>query len=141
MNYSYYSALRWFKTTVALGFALNLLFILPALFAPRLLESLIEVGITNTVHWLQNVALLLLIITLSYIPVYQDPFRYEFLTVLIIAGRFGAGTLFLLGVGEMNYPEGMKLLGMTDIGLSSLQAFLWYRAMRDGDPRVAEGTR
>jgi hypothetical protein len=122
---------------VAVGFILNMFFIVPGLFAPRLLESMIEVGTTNTAHWLQNVSLLLLIITVAYIPVIKDPFRYEFLTYLIVGGRFSAGVLFLFGVLEMNYPAGMRVLAWSDLALSSLQAWLLYLAIRDGDPRAA----
>ena len=104
MRYPYYTSLRWFRITVGFGFLLNMLFILPALFAPRLLESLVEVGTTNTVHWLQNVGILLAIVTLMYIPAIWDPFRYLFISFLLVGGRFSAGLLFLLGVLSMNYP-------------------------------------
>lgn len=137
MAYSHYRALGWFRLTIAVGFAANLLFVLPGLFAPRVLETLIEVGTTNAVHWLQNVALLLAIITAAYVPVYKDPFRYEFLTYLVVAGRFAAGSLFWLGVLFMDYPAGMRVLGSVDIVLSVTQAVLLYFVLRAGDPRAA----
>jgi hypothetical protein len=134
-RYHHYTALRWFRTTVGLGFLLNLTFVFPALFAPRFLESLSAFGATNTVHWLQNVGLLLAIVTAMYIPVLADPFRYFFVTVLVVAGRFAAGMLFLTGVLFMNFPGGMRYLAVTDLVLSSIQAVLLYRMLRDGDPR------
>lgn len=135
MAYRHYTALRWFRILVGLGFVVNLVFILPGLFAPRFLETLRDFGITNTVHWLQNVSLLLAIVTAMYIPVIRDPFRYLFITFLVVGGRFSAGLLFIFGVWFMNYPEGMALLGYSDLGLSTVQALVLYKMLKDGDPR------
>jgi len=136
MAYKYYRALRWFRITVGFGFVINMVFVLPALFAPRFLETLSDFGVTNTVHWLQNVGILLAIVTIMYIPAIKDPFRYLFNCYLLVGGRFSAGLLFLSGVLFMNYPAGMKVLAGSDLVLSSLQALLLYRLIRDGDPRA-----
>ncbi|MGB5635324.1 MAG: hypothetical protein WBM44_18180 [Waterburya sp.] len=133
-----YKALQWFRISVVIGFVLNLIFIVPGLFAPRFLESLIDVGTTNTVHWLQNVSILLAIVTTMYIPAIQDPFRYEFISYLLVAGRFSAGLLFLIGVLALNYPEGMSILAKSDLILSSIQAVLLILMFRDGDPKTNE---
>ena len=130
-----YRALKWFRRTVVLGIFLNAAFFLPGLFAPRLLESWFDFGTTNTLHWLQNVSLLLIIVTVSYIPVIRDPFRYMFITILIVVGRFSAGALFLLGVLFMDYPPGMITLGLGDMILSSIQMVLVILMLRAGDPR------
>lgn len=135
VQYSFYNGLRWFRRLIGIGLVANLLFVVPALFAPRYLERLIDVGTTNTVHWLQNVGVLLLIVTFLYLPVIQDPFRYSFISYLVVAGRFAAGMLFLLGLLTMNYPRGMWALALSDLILSPLQAIAWYYALRDGDPR------
>jgi hypothetical protein len=140
-KYHHYPSLRWFRTTVGLGFMLNLAFLLPAVFAPRYLESLSAFGATNTVHWLQNVGLLLAIVTAMYIPVMADPFRYFFVTVLVVAGRFAAGMLFLTGVLFMNYPGGMRYLAGTDLVLSTIQTLLLYQMLKDGDPRSSHPGR
>ena len=133
-----YKALQWFRISVVIGFCINLVFIIPGLFAPRFLESLIDVGTTNTVHWLQNVSILLAIITTMYIPAILDPFRYEFISYLLVAGRFSAGLLFLIGVLALNYPEGMSVLAKSDLILSSIQAVLLILMFRDGNPQTNE---
>lgn len=133
--YKDYRALRWFKRLVVVGGLLNALFFLPGLFTPRTLETWFDFGITNTVHWLQNVSLLLIIVTAMYIPVVKDPFRYLFITYLVVAGRFSAGSLFLFGVLFMDYPQGMLTLALGDLVLSSLQAIFLVHMLRDGDPR------
>ena len=135
MQYSFYRALRWFRRLVAIGFLVNMIFVIPALFNPRYLEALIDVGQTNTLHWLQDLALVLLVVTLTYIPVIRDPFRDIFITLLVVGGRFAAGMLFLIGVLYMNYPDGMWVLAGTDLILSTLQAILLYFTLRDGDPK------
>jgi hypothetical protein len=134
--YGTYRALGWFRFLVGLGFVLNLLFILPGLFAPRSLESLRDFGVTNTLHWLQNVSLLLAIITAVYIPVIRDPFRYIYCAHLIVAGRFAAGLLFVFGALFMDYPSGMGFLGAVDVVLATIQALVLRQVLFDGDPRA-----
>lgn len=136
-QYKYYTGLKWFRFLVGLGFVINmLLFALPALFTPRLLESLLNVGTTNTIYWLQNVGILLVIVSVMYIPAIRDPFRYLFISFLLVAGRFSAGCLFLIGVLFIDYPDGMMALALNDLILSSIQAIALYFMLRDGDPRV-----
>lgn len=136
-KYTYYTGLKWFRILVVFGFVTNmLLFALPAIFTPRLLESLFNVGTTNTVHWLQNVGILLVIISVMYIPAIHDPFRYLFISFLLVAARFSAGCLFLIGVLFIDYPAGMLTLALNDLILSSIQAVALYYMLRDGDPRA-----
>ena len=136
-QYTYYTGLKWFRFLVGFGFVTNmLLFALPAIFAPRLLESLLNVGTTNTIQWLQNVGILLVIISVMYIPAIRDPFRYLFISFLLVAGRFSAGCLFLFGVLFMDYPDGMMSLAANDLILSTIQAAALYFMLRDGDPRA-----
>jgi hypothetical protein len=123
-------AMKWFRISVGFGLVINLVFTLPAIFAPRSLEDLASFGKTNTVHWVQNVGVLLAIVTAMYIPVIVDPLRYLFITYLVVAGRFAAGMLFLTGVVFGNYPSGMTTLAGSDLVLSSLQTGLLFFALR-----------
>ncbi len=132
-----YTALKWFRITVWLGFVVNMIFAVPALFAPRSLEGLANWGLSNTTYWLQNVGILLVIISVMYIPAIQDPFRYLFISYLLIAGRFAAGVLFLAGLLFMNFPSGFRLLAGNDLILSPIQAVFLYFTLRAGDPRAA----
>jgi hypothetical protein len=129
------AALGGFRISVEFGFLVNIGFALPALFAPRFLESLSAFGASNSLYWLQNVGILLLIVTAMYIPVIRDPFRYLFISVLVVAGRFAAGSLFLIGLLFLNFPDGFRLLAGMDLVLSSVQALLLHRMLKDGDPR------
>jgi|307.fasta_scaffold329888_2 hypothetical protein len=136
-----YKALTLFRIAVGLGFVINLIFALPALFAPRLLEGWADWGVSNTPYWLQNVGILLVIISTMYIPAIQDPFRYLFISYLLVAGRFAAGVLFLTGLLTMDFPSGFRLLAAGDLTLSTVQAVLLYFTLRAGDPKGARQTR
>ena len=136
-----YKALTLFRIAVGLGFVINLIFALPALFAPRLLEGWADWGVSNTPYWLQNVGILLVIISTMYVPAIQDPFRYLFITYLLVAGRFAAGVLFLAGLLTMNFPPGFRFLAAGDLTLSTVQAVLLYFTLRAGDPRGVKQMR
>lgn len=129
-----YLALKGFRLLVSIGLAANLCFALPALFAPRFLESIVDIGASNTPYWLQSAGVLLIIISMMCVPAIRDPFRYLFIACLLIAGRFAAGLLFLIGTLAMAYPDGFLLLAIGDLALSSTQALLLYGVLRDGDP-------
>jgi len=73
---------------VGFGFVTDMrLFVLRALDPPRLLGSLLNVGTTSTIHWLQNVGILLVIISVTYTLAIRDPFRCLFISFLRVAGR------------------------------------------------------
>jgi hypothetical protein len=133
-----FAALKWFRIAIVVGGIANLGFALPALFTPRALEGFLTIGVTNTPHWLQNVGILLVIITTMYVPVVRDPFRYLFVTCLAVAGRFAAGVLFVYGVLFMSYPDGIQALAASDLVLSGMQAVLLFFTLRAGDPRSGQ---
>lgn len=128
-------SLKLFRISLLVGFGVNMLFALPALFAPRFLETLVDVGATDTTVWLRNVGILLVIISTMYVAVFQDAFRYIFIAYLAIAGRFAAGWFFLVLVLFADYPSGFWVLAANDLILSSLQAILLYCVLRKGPHR------
>jgi hypothetical protein len=131
--------MRLFRISLAVGFAVNMVFAIPAFFAPRLLETMFDVGTTDTTAWLRNVGILLMIISTMYLAVIQDAFRYIFIAYLAIAGRFAAGCFFLVLVLFADYPSGFKLLAANDLILSSLQVILLYLVLRNGPVRAPAG--
>jgi hypothetical protein len=130
------STLKLFRATMIFGFIDNMLFAIPAFFAPRFLEMLVDVGRTDTTAWLRNVGILLMIISTMYLAVYRDVFRYIFIAYLAIAGRFAAGCFFLVMVLFADYPSGFKVLAANDLLLSTLQAVLLYRVLRIGPTEI-----
>jgi hypothetical protein len=129
-------SLKIFRATMLLGFVVNILFAVPAFFAPRFLEMLVNVGTTDTTVWLRNVGILLMIISTMYIAVFQDTYRYIFIAYLAIAGRFAAGCFFLVLVLFVDYPSGFTVLAANDLVLSSVQAILLYKVLRLGPIQV-----
>jgi hypothetical protein len=127
--------LKIFRISLLVGFAVNMVFALPALIVPRFLETLFDVGATDTTVWLRNVGILLVIISTMYLAVFQDAFRYIFIAYLALAGRFAAGCFFLILVLFADYPSGFRILAANDLILSSLQAILLYRVLREGPAR------
>jgi len=131
--------MKLFRFSLMLGFAVNMVFAVPALFAPRFLELMFNVGTTDTTAWLRNVGLLLIIISTMYIAAWRDPFRYIFIVYLAIGGRFAAGCMFLVFVLFAGYPSGFGILAANDLILSSVQAVLLYLVLRAGPARAASG--
>jgi hypothetical protein len=127
--------MRLFRISLIVGFIVNMVFAIPAFFAPRVLETMFNVGATDTTVWLRNVGILLMIISTMYLAVIQDAFRYIFIAYLTIAGRFAAGCFFLVLVLFADYPSGFKLLAANDLILSSLQVVLLYLVLRNGPAR------
>ena len=127
--------MKIFRISLLIGFAVNMVFAIPAFVAPRFLEMMFDVGATDTTVWLRNVGILLMIISTMYLAVFRDAFRYSFIAYLAIAGRFAAGCFFLVAVLFADYPSGFAVLAANDLILSSLQAVLWYLVLREGPAR------
>jgi hypothetical protein len=130
-----YRAYKWFRILVGVGLIANLIFALPAFFAPRLLEQMFEVGTANPTGWLRNVGILLIILSSTYVAVILDPFRYIIVSVIIVLGRFAAGMFFVALLMGGNYPSGFRALAINDLVLSIPQGILLVLALRKGDPR------
>lgn len=129
------ASMKIFRISLLIGFAVNMVFAIPAFFAPRFLEMMFDVGTTDTTVWLRNVGILLVIISTMYLAVFRDAFRYLFIGYLAIAGRFAAGCFFLVLVLFADYPSGFAVIAGNDLILSSLQAVLWYLVLREGPVR------
>jgi hypothetical protein len=124
--------MRAFRISLLVGFAVNMVFAIPAFVAPRFLETMFRIGTTDATVWLRNVGILLVIISTMYLAVYRDAFRYIFIAYLAIGGRFAAGCFFLVLVLFVDYPSGFRVLAANDLILSCLQAALLYLVLRKG---------
>ncbi len=123
--------LQGFRLLIAVGAVVNLLFAVPALFAPRLLERVGDLGRTDTLHWPRTAGVLLLILTAMYVPVVRAPLRHLPIAWLLVVGRFLAGAVLLFGLLFLSYPPGMRVLAAHDLALSTVQAVLLWRALRE----------
>ena len=62
------SYIRWFQRFIWLGIVMNMVFAIPALFAPALLTSMLGMPPQLSDPWLENAGMLLVGISLFYMP-------------------------------------------------------------------------
>jgi hypothetical protein len=60
--------IRWFQRVIWVGIVMNMVFAIPALFAPALLTSMIGLPPVLSDPWLENAGMLLVGISLFYMP-------------------------------------------------------------------------
>lgn len=125
--------LFWFRLLVALGGIANLAFAIPAFFMPELLARLIDTGNIDPNVWLRNVGILLIILSSFYIPAIRDPFRYLFNSIALVVGRFSAGVFFLILVLYADYPDAFRLLAVSDLVFSTVQAIVLFLLLRQSN--------
>lgn len=62
------SYIRWFQRFIWIGIAMNMVFAIPALFAPGLLTSVVGLPPQLSDPWLENAGMLLVGISVFYMP-------------------------------------------------------------------------
>jgi hypothetical protein len=113
-----------FRWVVLLGVLVNLLFAVPGIFIPNTVIGL--AGGPPAVYpiWPAFASLLLLLLSLFYIPAAIDPFRYRAVAWLAVAAR-GAGVWFFL-ILQRQYP----LFGLIDLFFGVVEGVLLILAYR-----------
>jgi hypothetical protein len=118
----------WFGRVVWVGVAANVLLSLPALFATR---TFLEYAVgpyeqvtagADPLVWPRFAALLLILLSLFYIPAALDPSRYRASAWLAVLARF-AGVAFFL-------PQRYVAFGLFDLGFGIVQGLLLLLAVR-----------
>ena len=94
---------QWFCRVVWLGISANLLLSLPTIFAPRWVLETLGLRQTGDPLWTAFAALLLVLLSLFYIPGANDPHRYRFNAWLAVFSRL-AGVIFFLILNPGIYP-------------------------------------
>lgn len=86
----------WFRRVVLLGVLVNVFFALPGIFMPNAVIGF--VGGTPAIYplWPAFASLLLVLLSMFYIPAALDPFRYRPIAWLTVAARFAGVWFFLL---------------------------------------------
>lgn len=117
-------ALRWFGIVVLVGIAVNLVFALQALFAQQLLVGALTPGrVLLAPIWLAYTGLLLLVVSLFYLPVGLAPARYPVFAWLSVVSRLIAVSLW---ISLFLQPDGSVVLSflITDSVFGLLQLVL-----------------
>jgi hypothetical protein len=109
----------WFQRVVWIGILANFALAIPTLLAPEMMIKLVGVPPATPVMWVRFSALLLVLLSLFYIPAARDCVRYRPVAVMTVLSRL-AGVLFfstqavdyrMFGVfdGVFLIPEGILL--------------------------------
>lgn len=123
---------KWFGYVVWLGIAANILFIIPICFFPEWLLSLLKMTIPIPIIWVRAAGLLLLEISILYIPGAIDPYRYRataWMSVLVTRG--GGASFFLIAVLFFGQELGFLSIAIVDLIFGVTEGILLYLAMQD----------
>ena len=132
------SARGLFRIVVWLGVIANWSFGLWVVFVdPHSLLAMLRLGDQADILWLYNYSILLMILSLFYIPAASDPFRYRANAWLLIVGRLVPATTFLVGVLLGYMPHGFLGLFLADGSIGVIELVLLLRIFREG-PRPGD---
>jgi hypothetical protein len=104
------SSERWFKRVLWAGIIANLALAIPTLLAPERLMALSGFPPASPLLWPRFAALLLILLSLFYMPAGIDVDRYRPVAWLAVASRL-AGVVFFLGF----QPHEYRMLGLFDL--------------------------
>jgi hypothetical protein len=132
------SARGLFRIVVWLGVIANWSFGLwVVFFEPHALLAMLRLGDQTDILWLYNYAILLMILSLFYIPAASDPFRYRANAWLLIVGRLVPATTFIVGVLLGYMPHGFLGLFLADGSFGVIELVLLLGIIREG-PRPGD---
>lgn len=129
---------KWFGRVVWLGIFVNMFFVVPLLFFPEALLSLLQMQIPVPIIWVRAAGLLLLELSILYIPGALDPYRYKataWMSVLVTRG--GGSSFFLVAVFFFGQDLGFLTIALVDLFFGVVQGILLYLAMRE-QPTLSE---
>jgi hypothetical protein len=101
---------RWFSRVVWLGIVCNLALAVPTLLAPEQTMALTRMPPASPLLWPQFSALLLILLSIFYIPAALDFARYRITAWCTVASRL-AGVIFFVGF----QPAAYHVLGYFDL--------------------------
>ena len=121
---------RWFKLAMYLGILANLLFALPAIFAPYWLLRLFGLPWTKDVIWLRDAGGLLFFLSLMYLGAAREPFRYRLNARLAVLGRIAFAAFWFWMVFYADLPRAFLALGIGDAIVAIIQVVTYVLMMR-----------
>lgn len=120
---------QWFGRVVWLGIIVNMFFVIPLLFFPEALLDFLKMEIPSPVIWVRAAGLLLLEISIIYIPAAQDPYRYKALAWMIVLVTRGGGSSFFIGaVLFFQQNSGFLTIALVDLFFGVVEGILLYLA-------------
>jgi hypothetical protein len=83
----------WFSRVLWLGIAANLALAIPTLVSPEAMLAAVGMPVPSVIMWTRFAALLLILLSVFYMPAAIDAVRYRTVAVLAVASRL-AGVIF-----------------------------------------------
>ena len=121
---------KWYKRVTWFGILVNLLFVLPLVFAPRTILNLLALDV-QPVLWARSAGILVFIMCVFYFPASLNLKRYRLYAWLaIFPARFLGAVFFILAVFVVGYPQGYLSIGFVDLGIFSLQLLILLNIRR-----------
>jgi hypothetical protein len=124
-------AFRW---AVVAGILQDWFFALPGIFLPSAVLQLANADPVVPPAWPAYACLLLVLLSLFYIPAAIDPFRYSSFALFTVIARVG-GVLFFFVLYPGVFPP---LFGYIDLALTLLQGSLLVLALIAAGPQVPD---
>lgn len=129
---------KWFGRVTWLGIIANMFFVVPCLFFPEALLGLLKMQIPVPIIWVRAAGLLLLEISILYIPGAIDPYRYKLTAWMsIFVTRGGGSTFFLCAVLFFGQQLGFLSIAFVDLFFGLVEAILLTLAMQNEKPVAA----
>jgi hypothetical protein len=119
---------RWFQRTVWLGIVANFALAIPTLLAPEMMIRLIGAPPVTPIMWVRFSALLLVLLSLFYVPAARDCIRYRPVAVMTVLSRL-AGVLFF-----STQAADYRLFGLFDLVFLIPEGIFLFLAMRSAMP-------
>ena len=92
----------WFKRVMWLGIVANMALAVPTLLAPERMIYFVGLPMPTPLLWTRFAALLLILLSLFYMPAAIDPVRYRLVALLTLVSRL-AGVVFFVGFQAREY--------------------------------------
>jgi len=107
-----------------LGIIGNVVLALPTFLRPVQVLSAFDLPVPSEIMWTRFAALLLILLSVFYVPAAIDPVRYRIIAILAVASRF-AGVLFFFLIQTTYW-----LFGAFDLAFFVPEALLLMRVAR-----------
>lgn len=125
---------RWYKRVTWFGILLNMLFVVPLVFAPTFALELLDLQVEPLI-WARIPGLLLFAITALYVPAACNLRKYWSLAWIAVYPSRGNGALFFFAaVFVFGHPKGFLPIAFIDLFILSIQLLLLMKARRLGYP-------
>ena len=119
---------KLFAWVVWIGVLANWAFAVIVVFVdPHLLLAQLRLGSVESTVWVYNYSVLLMLLSLFYIPAAHDPFRYRVNAWLLVVCRLVPASTFFLGVASGFMPRGFLMLGIGDAAFGIVELVLLLR--------------